>query len=109
MDNNQSMALIKICKDLLEHKKRDTKILFVVLIVSIITNFAVVGAFLLYESGWEYSDSVTTTTEQSIDSKKDGNIVNGNQYNDRASEVINNGGKTKNKGSAQKNKNKKKK
>ena len=47
---NQSFAVIEICKDLLEHKKRDTKILFVSLIVSLCMNLAIVGAFLWYGS-----------------------------------------------------------
>ena len=47
---NQSFAVIEICKDLLEHKKRDTKILFVSLIISLCMNLAIVGAFLWYES-----------------------------------------------------------
>lgn len=105
---NQSMALIKICKDLLEHKKRDTKILFITLIVSLLVNLAIVGAFLWYESGWKYSDitTTTTTTEQSADGK-DGDIVNGNQFNDKSSGVINNNGsETENHRNKNKNKNK---
>ena len=78
---SQSFAVIKICKDLLEHKKRDTRILFVSLIVSLCMNFAIVGAFLWYESGWEYSDTVTTTTEQVVD-RDSGSTINGDQYND---------------------------
>lgn len=80
---NQSFAVIEICKDLLEHKKRDTKILFVSLIISLCMNLAIVGAFLWYESGWEYSDTVTTTTEQVVDGDS-GSIVNGDQYNDES-------------------------
>lgn len=109
MDNDQSMALIKICKDLLEHKKRNTKILFITLIVSLLVNLAIVGAFLWYESGWKYSDSITTTTtttEQSADGK-DGDIVNGNQFNDKSLGVINNNGsETENHRNKNKNKNK---
>lgn len=78
---NQSFAVIDICKDLLEHKKRDTKILFVSLIISLCMNFAIVGAFLWYESEWEYSDTVTTTTEQVVD-RDNGSTINGDQYND---------------------------
>ena len=79
----QSLAVIEICKDLLEHKKRDTKILFIALVISLCMNLAIVGAFLWYESGWEYTDIVTTTTEQSVDG--DGSdIVNGDQYNDQS-------------------------
>ena len=81
-DIEQSAAIIQLCKDLLEHKKRDTRLLFIALIVSIIVNVLVVGAFLYYESQWEYSDTVTTTTEQTVDGE--GNIVNGNQYNDQS-------------------------
>lgn len=80
---NQSFAVIEICKDLLEHKKRDTKILFVSLIISLCMNLAIVGAFLWYESGWEYSDTVTTTTEQVVDGDS-GSIVNEDQYNDES-------------------------
>ena len=78
---NQSFAVIEICKDLLEHKKRDTRILFVSLIISLCMNFAIVGAFLWYESGWEYSDTVTTTTEQVVDRDSE-STINGDQYND---------------------------
>ena len=78
---NQSFAVIEICKDLLEHKKRDTRILFVSLIISLCMNFAIVGAFLWYESGWEYPDTVTTTTEQVVD-RDSGSTINGDQYND---------------------------
>ena len=80
---DQSLAVIQLCRDLLEHKKRDTKILLAALIVSLLTNLAIVGAFLWYESGWTYKDTVTTTTEQYVDGD-DGNIVNGDQYNDQA-------------------------
>ena len=78
---SQSFAVIEICKDLLEHKKRDTKILFVSLIISLCMNFAIVGAFLWHESGREYSDTVTTTTEQVVD-RDSGSTINGDQYND---------------------------
>lgn len=80
---NQALAVIGICKDLLEHKKRDTKILFIALILSLCLNAAIVGAFLWYESGWEYSDTVTTTTEQTVDGENS-SIVNGDQYNDQS-------------------------
>ena len=78
---SQSFAVIEICKDLLEHKKRDTKILFVSLIISLCMNLAIVGAFLWYESRGEYSDTVTTTTEQVVD-RDSGSTINGDQYND---------------------------
>ena len=80
---DQSLAVIQLCRDLLEHKKRDTKILFIALIISLLTNLAIVVAFLWYESGWDYTDTTTTTTEQYVDGDN-GNIVNGDQYTDQA-------------------------
>lgn len=89
-DLKQSLAVIEICKDLLEHKKRDTRLLFISLIVSLCINLIIVGAFLWYESTWEFSEgTVTTTTEQEVDG--DGSIVNGDQYNDQSQN--NSGGK----------------
>lgn len=79
----QYQAIIQLCKDLLEHKKRDTKLLFIALITSLCVNLAIVGAFLWYESKWEYSDTATTTTEQTVDGD-DADIVNGDQYNDES-------------------------
>ena len=81
-DLKQSLAVIEICKDLLEHKKRDTKLLFTALILSLCINLVIVGAFLWYESNWEYTDTTTVQTEQTVDG--DGNIVNGDQYNDQS-------------------------
>ena len=81
-DLQQSLAVIEICKDLLEHKKRDTKLLFISLIVSLCINLIIVGAFLWYESNWEYTDTTTIQTEQTVDG--DGSIVNGDQYNDQS-------------------------
>lgn len=76
----QYSAIIELCKDLLEHKKRDTKLLFIALTVSLLVNIVVAGAFLWYDSQWEYTDTITTTTEQSVDGN-DGSIINGDQYN----------------------------
>ena len=81
-DLKQSLAVIEICKDLLEHKKRDTKLLFISLILSLCVNLIIVGAFLWYESNWEYTDTTTVQTEQTVDG--DGSIVNGDQYNDQS-------------------------
>ena len=81
-DLKQSLAVIEICKDLLEHKKRDTKLLFISLILSLCVNLIIVGAFLWYESNWEYTDTTTVQTEQIVDG--DGSIVNGDQYNDQS-------------------------
>lgn len=86
---DQSLAVIQLCKDLLEHKKRDTKLLFAALIVSLMVNVITVAAFLWYESTWDYSGgtvtnttTTTTETEQTVDGE--GDIVNGDQYNDQS-------------------------
>ena len=80
---NESLAIVDLCKDLLEHKKKDTKMLFILLIISLCMNLAIVASFLLYESQWEYTDTITTTTEQTVDGD-DSDIVNGDQYNDKS-------------------------
>ena len=78
-------AFAELMKDMLEYKKKEAKLLFILLIISFIVNMAQVGAFLWFESQWEFSDTITTTTttEQSVDGD-DGSIVNGDQYNDQS-------------------------
>lgn len=76
-------AIAELFKDMLEYKKKEAKFLFIALIASLCMNLAVVGAFLFYESQWEYTDTTTTTTQQPIDGDE-GSIVNGDQYNDQS-------------------------
>ena len=78
---NQSLAIIEMCRDLLDHKKRDTKALFIALIISLCLNAAIVGAFLWYEE--PISKYPNTTTDQTVDHGS--NIVNGDQYNNEQS------------------------
>lgn len=80
---DQALAVIQVYRDLLENKKQDYRAIFIALIVSLLVNLAIVGAFLWYESGWDCTDTTTTTTEQYVDGDN-GNIVNGDQYNDQA-------------------------
>ena len=80
---DQALAVIQVYRDLLENKKQDYRAIFIALIVSLLVNLAIAGAFLWYESGWDYTDTTTTTTEQYVDGDN-GNIVNGDQYNDQA-------------------------
>ena len=80
MDDKEAMS--NLLKDLLEYKKKEAKFLFIALIVVLIINLLEVSAFLWYESQWEYTDTTTTTTEQYVDG--DGNLVNGDQYNDQS-------------------------
>lgn len=80
---DQYSALTHIVLDMLESKKRECKMLFVALLCSLFVNVIIVVGFLYYESQWEYSDTVTTTTEQEV-SGTDSEINNaeGDQYKD---------------------------
>lgn len=82
---DEQKAFVELMKDLLEYKKKEAKFLFILLVISFIVNIAQVGTFLWFESQWEITDTVTTTTttEQSVDGDN-GNIVNGDQYNDES-------------------------
>lgn len=79
----EDKALIALMKDMLEYKKREAKYLFIALIAVIMLNLGTVGAFLYYEAHMETTTTTTTTTEQEVQGD-DGNIVNGDQYNDES-------------------------
>ena len=79
----EEKALINLLQDLLEHKKREAKFLFIALIAVICLNIFTVAAFLYYEAHMEVSTTTTTTTQQEVQGD-DGNIVNGDQYNDES-------------------------
>ena len=79
----EDKALMELFRDILEYKKREAKFLFIALIAVCIMNLVEVGAFLFYEAHMVTTDTITTTTEQSVDGD-DGSIVNGDQYNDRS-------------------------
>ena len=78
----EEKAMMNLMKDMLAYKKKESKFLFIALVCVIIMNLLEVGAFLWFESQWEYTDTTTTTTEQYVDG--DGNLVNGDQYNDQS-------------------------
>ena len=63
---DQYSALTHIVLDMLESKKRECKMFFVALLCSLFVNVIIVVGFLYCESQWEYSDTVTTTTEQEV-------------------------------------------
>ena len=82
----EDKATMELMRDMLNYKKKESKFLFIALVCVIIMNLMEVGAFLWFESQWEYTDTVTTTTtttEQEV-TGDDGNIVNGDQYNDES-------------------------
>lgn len=82
---DEQNAIIQLFHDMLEYKKKEAKFLFIVLVISLCMNVLEVGAFLWFEFHWDYSDTTetVTTTEQSVNGD-DGNIVNGDQYNDKS-------------------------
>ena len=80
----ETKALVELFTDMLEHKKKEARVLLIALICSLCFNLATVVAFLFYEAHMETSVTTTsTTTEQKVDGD-DGSIVNGDQYNDEA-------------------------
>lgn len=88
----QYSALTHVVLDMLESKKRECKMFFIALICSLVINVIIVVAFLYYESQWEYTDTITTTTEQEVSgTDSEINNVEGNQYKDNSTH--NEGGK----------------
>ena len=77
----ETKALVDLFTDVLEHKKKEARVLLIALVCSLCFNLATVIAFLFYEAHMETSVTTTSTTEQTVDGE-DGNIVNGDQYND---------------------------
>lgn len=61
---DQSLALNRIVMTMLESKKREDFWLRIILIISILANIAIAGIFTLYESQWQYTDTVSTTVTQ---------------------------------------------
>lgn len=79
----QSVALVRIVMDLLDTTKKQVKGLIIALIVSIVTNIVIVGAFLYYESQFEYVETSKETVTMSTEGDNaEINEVKGNQYND---------------------------
>lgn len=78
-----SDALTQLFKDLYESKKKEVKLLFVLLVISMVMNLIEVTAFMYFQSRWDYETTTTTTTTQQVDGEEN-SIVNGDQYNDDA-------------------------
>lgn len=81
----EDKALIALLRDMLEHKKREARYLFIALIVVIVMNLLTVGAFLYYEA--HMKTTVTTTTQEVSGDESDivnGDQVQGDQYNDKS-------------------------
>ena len=61
---DQSVALNRIVMAMLDSKRREDFWLRIILIISILANIVIAGAFLSYEKQWEYSTTTTTTVTQ---------------------------------------------
>lgn len=76
----QSIALTEIVKDLLNSTKKHLNRVYVILIISILSNLIIVGAFLWYESQFTYEKETTVT--QTVDGENF--TISNAQYNDNA-------------------------
>lgn len=74
-------ALMDLIMDVLAYRKKEAKYLFIALIISVVMNLFMVGAFLYFES--HMVTTTTTTTTQTVDGE-DNDIVNGDHYNDES-------------------------
>jgi flagellar basal body-associated protein FliL len=94
----EDKALMALFKDMLEYKKKEARFLFIALMSAIVAILLLVGAFLYFESQMETTTTTTTTTTEQEVNGNDGNIVNGDQYNDKAQNkgVVNNVSETDN-------------
>ena len=79
----EDKALMQLLIDMLEYYKHQSKVLIWVVVIVLAMHLMTVIGFLVYES--QMVTTTTTTTEQTVDGD-DGNIVNGNQFNDGAQE-----------------------
>lgn len=80
---SQVAVVARIMNDVSSQYEKYFKRMWILLIASIVANFLIVGAFLWYESQWEYETTTTTTQTVEGDSAEINN-VEGNQYKDSA-------------------------
>lgn len=86
----QSLALVDIVKDLLETTKQHLNKIYVILVVSLLANLIIVGAFLWYESHMNTTveTSTETVTTQTVDGENseinnvEGNAIHNDSDND---------------------------
>jgi hypothetical protein len=79
----EDKALLQLLVDMLEYYKHQSRVLVWVVVIVLVMHLATVVGFLYYESQMETVTTTTTTTEQEVKGD-DGNIVNGDQYNDES-------------------------
>jgi hypothetical protein len=79
----EEKAILKMLVDMLEYYKHQARTLVWVVVIVLVMHLATVIGFLYYESHMTVTTTTTTTTEQEVQGD-DGNIVNGDQYNDKS-------------------------
>lgn len=77
----EDKAMLQLLIDMLAYYKHQARVLVWVVVIVLAMHLATVIGFLYYESNMETTTTTTTTTEQEVQGD-DGNIVNGDQYND---------------------------
>lgn len=75
----EDKAMLQLLVDMLAYYKHQARILVWVVVIVLAMHLATVIGFLYYEAHME--TTTTTTTEQEVQGD-DGNMVNGDQYND---------------------------
>jgi hypothetical protein len=88
----EDKALLQILVDMLSYYKHQARMLVWVVVIVLVMHLATVIGFLYYESQFETTATATTTTTTQTVDGKDNDIVNGDQYNDKAQNkgVVNN-------------------
>lgn len=88
----EDKALLQILVDMLAYYKHQARMLVWVVVIVLLMHLATVIGFLYYESQFETTATATTTTTTQTVDGKDNDIVNGDQYNDKAQNkgVVNN-------------------
>lgn len=78
---DSSLALNEITMKLLSDRAKDCKRLWIALIISLLINVVIVGAFLWYESQWEYAtEQICTTVEQDTGEGTGNNVYQAGEY-----------------------------
>ena len=88
----EDKALLQILVDMLSYYKHQARMLVWIVVIVLAMHLATVIGFLYYESQFETTATATTTTTTQTVDGKDNDIVNGDQYNDKAQNkgVVNN-------------------
>lgn len=93
---SQVLVVSRITSDVSAQYEKYFKRMWAVLIASIIANLLIVGAFLWYESQWEYETTTTTTTtvEQDTGTGSGNNVYQSGesaQYHESQKDGVNDG------------------